>query len=65
MKAAEITRYPIEVQLIHQNPITQQTGVLSAMFAEGVNRSTLLDGIMEHGLPEHELDEVRNNLGMK
>jgi len=54
-------RYPIEVQLIHQNPITQQTGVLSAMFAEGVNRSTLLDGIMEHGLPEHELDEVNFN----
>merc|ERR1719235_1462418 len=54
-------RYPIEVQLIHQNPITQQTGVLSTLFQEGVNRSALLDGLLEHGLPEHELDEVHIN----
>merc|ERR1719235_256009 len=54
-------RYPIEVQLIHQNPITQQTGVLSTLFQEGVNRSTLLDGLLENGLPEHELEEVHIN----
>merc|ERR1719235_261139 len=54
-------RYPIEVQLIHQNPITQQTGVLSTLFQEGVNRSALLDALLENGLPEHELDEVHIN----
>merc|ERR1719235_2844054 len=54
-------RYPIEVQLIHQNPITQQTGVLSTLFQEGVNRSKLLDGLLENGLPEHELEEVHIN----
>merc|ERR1719387_2958315 len=54
-------RYPIEVQLIHQNPKTQQTGVLSTLFQEGVNRSALLDSLLENGLPEHELDEVNIN----
>jgi carbonic anhydrase len=53
-------RHPLEVQLMHQNPSTQQTGVFSVWFKEG-NSSTFLSQLMENGLPEHEMDETNMN----
>lgn len=52
--------YPLELQLAHQNPATQQTGVLS-VWVEAGEPSKLFDVLLENGLPAEPYAEVNFN----
>jgi carbonic anhydrase len=52
--------YPLELQLAHQNPATQQTGIL-AVWVEAGEPSKLFDTLLEGGLPDQPYTEVNFN----
>lgn len=53
--------FPLELQLIHQNPMTQKTGIL-AIWVELGEPSAFFTTLLEGGVPERTLDEVNFNL---
>jgi len=52
--------FPLELQLIHQNPITEQTGIL-AVWVELGEPSPFFATLLEGGLPKRAFDEVNFN----
>jgi len=52
--------FPLELQLIHQNPITEQTGIL-AVWVELGEPSPFFATLLEGGLPQRAFDEVNFN----
>lgn len=52
--------YPLELQLVHQNPSTQQTGIL-AVWVEAGEPSALFETLLEGGLPTEPFSEVNFN----
>jgi carbonic anhydrase len=52
--------FPLELQLIHQNPLTEQTGIL-AVWVELGEPSPFFATLLEGGLPQRSFEEVNFN----